>query len=95
MDADFEWDAPKAAENRRKHGVSFEDAVTAFADPLGVTVTDPDHSSPAERRYILIGRSARGRLLVVSHAERGTAIRIISARPATRREREQYEEGEF
>ena len=95
MDADFEWNAPKAAENRRKHGVSFEDAVTAFADPLGVTVTDPDHSSPAERRYILIGRSARGRLLVVSHAERGAAIRIISARPATRREREQYEEGEF
>lgn len=57
MDADFEWDARKAAENRRKHGVSFEDAVTAFADPLAVTVTDPDHSSAAERRYILVGRS--------------------------------------
>ena len=95
MDADFEWDSRKAAENRRRHGVSFEDAVTAFADPLAVTVTDPDHSSAAERRYILVGRSVRGRLLVVSHAERGTAIRIISARPATRREREQYEEGEF
>lgn len=95
MDADFEWDARKAAENRRKHGVSFEDAVTAFADPLAVTVTDPDHSSAAERRYILVGRSARGRLMVVSHAERGTAIRLISARPATRRERAQYEEGEF
>jgi uncharacterized protein len=79
MDADFEWDSRKAAENRRKHGVSFEDAVTAFADPLAVTVTDPDHSSAAERRYILVGRSARGRLLVVSHAERDTAIRIISA----------------
>ena len=95
MDADFEWDSHKAAENRRKHGVSFDDAATAFADPLAVTVTDPDHSSAAERRYIPVGRSARGRLLVVSHAERGTAIRIISARPATRREREQYEEGEF
>lgn len=94
MDADFEWDSRKAAENRRKHRVSFEEAVTAFADPLAVTVTDPDHSSAAERRYILVGRSARGRLLVVSHAERGTAIRIIGARPATRREREQYEEGE-
>jgi uncharacterized DUF497 family protein len=95
MDADFEWDARKAAGNRRKHGISFEDAVTAFADPLAVTVIDPDHSSAAERRYILVGRSERGRLLVVSHAERGTAIRVISARPATRRERAQYEEGEF
>ena len=95
MDADFEWDSRKATENRRKHGVSFKDAVTAFADPLAVTVVDPDHSSTAERRYILVGRSARGRLLVVSHAERDTVIRIISARPATRRERNQYEEGEF
>ena len=95
MDADFEWDSRKAAENRRKHNVSFQDAVTAFADPLAVTVSDPDHSSAAERRYILVGRSARGRLLVVSHAERGTAIRIISARPATRRERAQYEESQF
>ena len=95
MDADFEWDSRKAAENRRKHNVSFEDAVAAFADPLAVTVIDPDHSSAAERRYILVGRSARGRLLVVSDAERGTVIRIISARPATRRERGQYEESEF
>jgi uncharacterized protein len=74
--------------------VSFGEAVTAFADPLSVTVPDPDHSSAAEPRYILIGRSVRGRLLVVSHAERGTAIRIISARPATRRERAQYEEAQ-
>ena len=58
MDADFEWDARTAAENGRKHGVSFEDAVTAFADPLAVTVTDPHHSSAVERRYILVGRSA-------------------------------------
>ena len=95
MDADFEWDPRKATDNRRKHGVSFDEAVTAFADPLSVTVPDPDHSAAEEARYILVGRSAEGRLLVVSHAERGTAIRIISARPATRRERAQYEEGEL
>jgi uncharacterized protein len=95
MDADFEWDPRKATDNRRKHGVSFGEAVTAFADALSVTVPDPDHSAAAEARYILVGRSAEGRLLVVSHAERGTAIRIISARPATRRERAQYEEGEL
>jgi uncharacterized DUF497 family protein len=61
---------------------------------LSVTVPDPDHSDPAESRYILIGLSERGRLLVVSYAERGTAIRIIGAREATRHEREHYEEGE-
>ena len=94
MAADFEWDPRKAVANRRKHHVAFDEAVTAFADPLSVTVADPDHASPHEPRYILIGRSVRGQLLVVSHAERGTAIRIISARPATRRERDQYEEGE-
>lgn len=96
MDADFEWDPHKATANRRKHGVSFAEAVTAFTDLLAVTVPDPDHSAAAgEARYILVGRSTEGRLLVVSHAERGTAIRIISARPATRREQAQYEEGEL
>ena len=94
MEPDFEWHAWKAAENRRKHRVSFEEAVTSFADPLSVSVADHDHSGPREARYILIGLSERGRLLVVSHAERGPAIRIISAREATRYEREQYEEGE-
>ena len=94
MDADFEWDPRKATDNRRKHGVPFEEAVAAFADTLSVTVPDPDHSGAGEERYILVGRSAEGRLLVVSYAERGAAIRIISARPATRRERTQYEEGE-
>ena len=91
----FSWDERKAASNLRKHGVSFEEAVTAFADRLSLTVPDPDHSAAGEARYILVGRSAKGRLLVVSHAERGAAIRIISARPATRREQGQYEEGEF
>ena len=93
-EAEFEWDPRKAAANRRKHRVAFEEAVTAFADPLSVTVPDPDHSDPREARYILIGLSERGRLLVVSHAERGTAVRLISARQATRPERGQYEEGE-
>ena len=94
MEPDFEWDPRKAAANRRKHRVSFEEAVTAFADVLSLTVPDPDHSDVREARYILVGQSERGRLLAVSHAERGTTIRIVSARPATRREREQYEEGE-
>jgi uncharacterized DUF497 family protein len=94
MNPDFEWDPRKAAANRRKHRVTFEEAATAFADPLSVTVPDPDHSPARELRYILIGRSDLGRLLVVSHAERGATIRLISARPATRRERGQYEEGE-
>ena len=74
--------------------MSFEEAATAFADRLSVTVPDPDHSDVREARYILVGQSERARLLAVSHAERGTAIRNISARPASRREREQYEEGE-
>jgi uncharacterized DUF497 family protein len=94
MEPVFEWDPHKAATNRRKHRVSFEEAATAFADRLSVTVPDPDHSDARESRYILVGQSERGRLLAVSHAERGTTIRIISARPATRREREQYEESE-
>ena len=93
MDADFEWDPRKAAANQRKHPVTFEEAATAFADPLSLTIPDPDHSAAEDLRYILIGRSVRGWLLVVSHAERDTAIRIVSARPASRSERRQYEEG--
>lgn len=93
MEPTFEWDSRKAAENRRKHRVAFQEAVTAFADPLSVTSPDPDHSDAQDARYILVGLSDRGRLLVVSHAERDTVIRLISAREATRREREQYEKG--
>jgi uncharacterized DUF497 family protein len=89
----FSWDARKAASNRRKHGVSFEEATTAFGDPLSLTVADPDHAA-VEDRFLLLGQSDRQRLLVVAHAERGDEIRIISARPATRRERRNYEEGE-
>ena len=89
----FSWDPRKAASNLRNHGVSFEEAVTAFGDPLSFTIPDPVHSQ-SEDRFILLGLSANSKLLVVVHAERGDDdIRIISARLATRRERTQYEEG--
>ncbi len=87
----FEWDASKAASNLKKHDVTFEEACTVFADPLAVLKPDPDHSSD-EMRYILLGMSVTGRLFVVSFAERAPRTRLISARPATRRERKQYEE---
>jgi len=86
----FEWDREKAQGNLRKHGVSFDDAVTVFYDPLSATFDDPDHSA-GENRFITVGYSARGRLLVVSHTERGNAVRIISARHATRREGKRHE----
>ena len=88
----YEWDARKAAANRSKHGVSFEEAATVFRDPLSQTGGDPDHSA-AENRFVTFGLSARGRLLVVAHTEQGDTIRIISAREATARERAIYEEG--
>ena len=93
MALQFAWDARKAAANLRKHGVSFAEAATAFGDPLSITIPDPDHSED-EARFLLIGRSARQHLVVVAHVERGDIIRIISARPATRRERTEYEEGD-
>ena len=83
----FSWDPRKASANVKKHGVSFDEASTAFADPLSITVPDPDHSTD-ETRFLLIGRSTRQRVLVVIHAERSESdIRLISARPAIRRER--------
>jgi uncharacterized DUF497 family protein len=85
----FEWDPAKAERNLTKHGVSFEEAVTAFSDPLSLTVFDPDHSAD-EDRYVLQGVSSFGRLLVVAHTDRAARIRIISARLATRRERRSY-----
>jgi uncharacterized protein len=91
VDLTFSWDPAKDTANRKKHGVAFVEAMTAFADPLSVTIPDPDHSSDQER-FLLTGLSSRQRLLVVAHAERGDQIRIISARPATRRERHDYEE---
>ena len=86
----FEWDGRKAASNVKKHGVSFDEAVTMFYDPLAATFGDPDHSQE-ESRLITVGYSARGRLLVVSHIERGAVTRVISARPATPRERKRHE----
>jgi len=91
MELEFRWDQVKAAANRAKHGVAFEDAATAFADPLSMTIHDPLHSQD-ETRLVLIGRAHSGRLLVVVHVDRGNAIRLISARPATRKERKTYEE---
>jgi len=86
----FEWDPEKAKKNLRKHGVSFEEAVTVFYDPLSATFDDPDHSV-GESRYITIGLSSRDRLIVVAHTERGENLRIINARPATARERKKHE----
>ena len=92
MGYEFEWDPRKAAENLRKHGVSFEEASTVFADPLAMLKADPDHSLD-EQRYILLGLSTRGSLLVVAFGERPPRTRLISARRAVRHERREYEEG--
>ena len=86
-----EWDPKKAEANSRKHGVSFNEASTVFGDPLALLMSDPDHSV-AEERYILLGVSNRRRLLVVAFAERPPRTRLISARPASRKERRRYEE---
>jgi hypothetical protein len=86
----FEWDPEKARRNLKKHGVPFDEAVTAFYDPLSATFDDPDHSDD-EQRYITIGFSSQGRLLVVAHAERGEIVRIISARLANAHERKRHE----
>lgn len=92
-DLRFEWDPRKAADNLRKHGVSFDEAQTAFADEHGLLIDDPEHSAQ-EDRFILLGVSASARLLVVVHCYRmdDQVIRIISARKADRLERRQYEE---
>ncbi len=87
----FEWDPAKDAANRAKHGVTFDEAVSAFGDPQSLLRHDPDHSLE-ESRYLLLGESKRGRLLVVSFTDRPPNTRIISARRATPRERVQYEE---
>jgi uncharacterized protein len=86
----FEWDGHKGASNFRKHRVSFDEAVTVFYDPLAATFDDPDHSQD-ESRLVTVGYSARGRLLVVCHVERGGTVRLISARRATPRERKRHE----
>jgi uncharacterized DUF497 family protein len=88
----FEWDARKAAANLAKHGISFEEATTVFSDPLYVDFYDPRHSQ-AEHRYIIIGESKEGRILILSYTEQNETIRLISARRLTRREQTDYEEG--
>ena len=87
----FEWNPNKAATNIDKHDISFPEATTVFDDSLSVTFPDLDHSI-MERRYVIIGMSASGLLLVVSHTDRDNCIRIISARRATRQEKRFYEE---
>lgn len=90
MSIEFEWDAAKAEVNLRKHGVSFEEATTAFYDNMSITIPDPLHSE-REARFVLLGRTSAGHLVAVVHVDRGARIRLISARPATRKERKQYE----
>lgn len=89
---EFEWNPDKAVLNFDNHSVSFQEASTLFNDPLSVTFPDPNHSI-GESRYVIIGVSRFGQLLVVAHTDRGKKVRIISARKATRQERRFYEEG--
>jgi uncharacterized DUF497 family protein len=89
---EFEWDPEKAEANEQKHGVTFHEAATVFGDPLAITFVDPDHSI-GEERYLTFGLSRLDRLLVISHADRGERVRIISARSMTGKEKKIYEEG--
>ena len=92
MKLSFEWDEEKAKANLKKHRVSFDEATTVLNDSFSITIPDPDHSVD-EQRYIDIGSSDNGRVLVVVYTERGSNIRIISCRKATPSERKLYEEG--
>lgn len=96
-DYEFEWDDAKAESNRSKHGVDFMDAMSVLLDPLAMTRFDDEHDDD-EERWISVGRAANGQLLLIVHTFSATGsnaalVRLISARPATRREREQYEQG--
>ena len=91
MGLTFEWDDKKAAANLRKHGVSFEEAASAFGDPLSLTIPDPEHSE-AEERCVLLGMTERRRLVVVVHTEQADTVRLMSARLPTPAERRDYEE---
>jgi uncharacterized DUF497 family protein len=88
---EFEWDPDKAELNLKRHGVAFKEAATVFRDPLGITIFDPDHSEE-EDRFITVGFSGSGRLLMVGHTDRGERVRIINARQLSRAERDAYEE---
>ncbi len=89
---EFEWNPEKAEINLRKHNISFHEATTVFDDSLSVTFPDPDHSI-GEERYVIIGMSELGKLLIVSHTDRENRIRIISAPTANRQEKRFYEHG--
>ena len=91
MAMQFEWDPQKADNNLKKHGVSFQEAASVFGDVLSITYYDPDHSA-REHRFITVGMSRAGRVLIVAHTDRRNNIRIISARKVTRKERRYYEE---
>jgi hypothetical protein len=91
MKLSFEWDEEKAKANLKKHKVGFDEAATVFTEPCSITIHDPDHSAD-EQRYIDIGTSDKGRVLVVVYTERGSHIRIVSCRKATSSERKLYEE---
>jgi len=86
----FEWDPKKAASNLKDHGVSFDEATTVFGNALAMNMPDPDHSE-GEQRFLVLGMSAKARLVVVAYAERPPRTRIISARLATSPERRKYE----
>jgi hypothetical protein len=90
----FEWHTEKAFNNIKRHNVTFEEASTAFRDPLSLTIDDPLHSDD-EQRFVLIGKSYKNRILIVIHTERGDNIRIISARKATKKERTYYESKKY
>lgn len=95
FDYHFEWDPAKAASNRRKHKVGFELAATVFRDPLAMSRLDEEHRE-TEERWVTLGQAGNGSLLVVVHSfrwldEHNAAVRIISARPATRHEQRDYE----
>jgi uncharacterized protein len=90
MQREFEWDEIKANENLHKHKLGFEEAVTVFSDPNSITIFDPDHSTK-ENRYLDIGMSCKGRVLIVVYTERREKIRIISCRKEMAAERSQYE----
>jgi len=93
MKLNFEWDEDKSIANLKKHRVSFDEAITVFIDPFSITISDAEHSID-EQRYINLGSSEKGRVLVVVYTERSSNIRIISCRKATLSERKLYEEGD-
>lgn len=92
MKLDFEWDEEKAKANLKKHRIGFDEATTVFLDPFSITIPDAEHSVD-EQRYVDIGSSDKGRVVVVVYTERSSSIRIISCRKATLLERKLYEEG--